>query len=229
MKLKPPTDYNKPIQEILDGLLVKNWNPLRKYYHRLHFHDIVYVYQKFIEIYNRVHGRDVIPRSCFEEKNILNAFQSVFEKVTMPVAVLELGAWNGALAKLTFDLYKEKIIKWHGCDICPIVVSHSICKHPLYNPILLLGYLWEVSLPPHDIFVCSHTFEHMNMDEVYKVLTHQKAKYLVLEIPMKKNWDNFEGGHINTASWEEYKKTIEGLGYKQLYGSNNNWVTSWEK
>ena len=57
-------------------------------------------------------------------------------------------------------------MKWHGLDLCPIVITDSQCKHPLYHPILMLAHVWELDIPPHDVFVCSHTFEHMDMDQV---------------------------------------------------------------
>ncbi len=228
MRLKPPSDYNVSIIEILDGFLKKDWEPYRKYYEKLQFCDLVYVQMKFVEIYDRVHGKMPINDVSFNQTKIYEAFQAVFETVGFPVTILELGAWNGRLAKSIFEVYGQRIMKWHGCDIAPVVVLNRQCKHPLYNPVLLLSHFWDVNIPKHDVFICSHTLEHMTFDQVKKVLLHQHGKYLVLETPIE-NWDNYEGGHILDVSQEEYLNFIKSLGYENIYSSEESLVTAWRK
>lgn len=227
MKLRPPTDYNKPIKEIIDGFLHKNWEPYREYYNKLNFPDIVWLQMKAMEIYDRVHGKMWLRTAAYNEKFILEAFQEVFREASKPSIVLEFGAWNGKLADTVLKYYSNFIMRWHGTDIAPVVVTNNLCKHPTYNPIVLLGQLYDVNLPPHDIFVCSHTLEHLSWEEVQKVLKWQRAKYLVLETPLRENLDGYEGGHVLDVDEEDYRNFIIRLNYRNIYMSKDYLVTAW--
>jgi 2-polyprenyl-3-methyl-5-hydroxy-6-metoxy-1,4-benzoquinol methylase len=99
--------------------------------------------------------------------------------------VVELGCFDGALAvKLLNEL--PYFLDWTGYDFLQSLIDKSHI-HSKYKPILLDRPLWDMpEVEPFDVFVCSHTLEHLYSEDVEALVNwlSPRAKYLLLIAPL---------------------------------------------
>ena len=99
--------------------------------------------------------------------------------------VVELGCFDGALAvKLLNEL--PYFIDWTGYDFLKPLIDKSHI-HSKYKPILLDRFLWDMpDVKPFDVFMCSHTLEHLYSEDVESLVKwlSPRAKHLIMIAPM---------------------------------------------
>lgn len=104
-------------------------------------------------------------------KKNLNHFQSVFHLLQFSRinTVVELGCSDGGLAvEILNNIHYD--LKWTGYDFMPNEIEASQ-SHSNYEAHLLDRFLWDMDeVPPFDVFVASHVFEHLYPKDIYELL-----------------------------------------------------------
>ena len=148
--------------------------------------------------------------------------------------VVELGCHQGNLAKTMLGQFDIKYIKsWVGYDICKAALARSVVKDKRYTAVSLSDWFYNTDLPSFNVFVSTHTFEHMDLDEIEKTFAHisQLAKYLILEIPISEAGQDFKGyrgAHVLTSGRQVIRDLITKHGFDQIMDSQTDaWITGW--
>jgi hypothetical protein len=137
------------------------------------------------------------------------------------LAVIELGGYDGELAALCLDKY-PRISKWDNYDLDPKGES----KRGRYTAFQLEKQLWEeADILDADVFVASHTIEHLSEPDVRKLLScASSVPYLFLDAPleerMQQTWDGCTCAHKLHLTWPELEEMVCGFGYSVQRLSN---------
>jgi hypothetical protein len=141
------------------------------------------------------------------------------EGQTKSTRVLELGGWNGQLAK---DVLKDisSIEEWDNYEICPDIEEVTVCEDQRYHVEVLPDFIWDLTLDltKYDIFIASHVIEHMSfaqfkrlMDEIH----HIPVLFFNIPFPTKYgSWKNSSSLHVLEANEDEITNYIFTKGYK---------------
>lgn len=119
--------------------------------------------------------------------------------------VVELGCNDGALAVQTLTEV-EYPLWWTGYDFIEAPIKRSK-THPHYKPYLLDRWLWEMDdVQPFDVFLSSHTIEHIYPEDVEALVDwlSPRAKYLIVAAPM---------GRLSTQQSKKQYMHIMNEGY----------------
>jgi hypothetical protein len=160
--------------------------------------------------------------------------QSVLDKLE----VIELGCHQGYLAKDILSRFN--IDSWTGYDINKSALKRSVVEDERYTTVALVDkWFHEIDLPDFNVFVSSHTLEHMYLEEVEKTIVHvsQLAKYMILEIPILEagqKWKGYGGTHTLTCDRQTIRDLITSHGFyntkdSHVKGTTYKWVTGWRK
>jgi hypothetical protein len=131
------------------------------------------------------------------------------EKAGNGLKILEIGGYNGALAKEFLDKYDPyKIRSWRNIDISQKAIEESVCDDPRYLAQFETDFFWNLEYPEEfDLVIMSHVVEHIKAENLEEFLKKAKIKYLYIDAPLpereKPNWVNYPGTHIFEHSWEE--------------------------
>lgn len=195
----------------------------RRCYSSLSFPDLIKLYEEF----NRISPEQI----CFTLEKIKNVFNKTELEV---IKIVELGCHDGQLAKEILKEYSN-IQSWIGYDICYSAVNRSRLNvhDDRFTAIALNDWFFNIELPKFNIFVCSHTLEHLNMDQVIKTLDHAKnAKEIILEIPVYdvgRSWRYSKSTHVLTENRETIRKILTERNYTCFYEDGKRWTTGWRK
>ena len=149
--------------------------------------------------------------------------------------VYELGCHHGELANDVLNKGNGEIIRWIGYDILRKLTSphHKFVYMPLAKP------FYKSVFPYHDdgdnIFVCSHTFEHMSGKEVIGCIEAIRGiKYMAFDIPISEqgqSWNGYCGSHILTRGRKWFRSLMEVEGYELVIetATNGSWQTFWRE
>lgn len=146
-------------------------------------------------------------------------------------SVVELGSHFGELASEVLS-QTGRIYSWLGYDLCQGNYSHG-----KYNHFSLTKPFTETIIPfsPNDVFVCSHTFEHMLIDEVIKCI-HQmnRIQSMIFEIPISEDgqqWAGYNGAHVLLEGRKHIRDIMAGISYtliKECF-NNNSWQVLYKR
>ncbi len=147
-----------------------------------------------------------------------NALLKIFPRDDKDLRVLELGGWDGALAHMLLNHFNS-IHHWWNIDF--VTFDEQI---PRYQKIILEDFIWTYGkrLPamfPFNMFVSTHTFEHLKINDVEKVLDTVKdhAKWLLIETPLEDDinldWKNYLGSHVLNITMDELIDLVKARGY----------------
>jgi len=181
----------------------QGWNLYRDYYDLLTFEDLVVLNDKLDELFpNQNHFNEQVIKGYFDQL------------VSEELFVLELGCHVGNLAKTMLREYSN-VTRWTGLDISKSVIKRTIVRDIRYFSFHLETWFFETKLPIFNVFISTHTLEHMRLTEVFKCLKHvDPVTYMILEIPLSKNrWYNYGGTHILDANKDTLKRIFTELGY----------------
>lgn len=198
-----------------------SWNAFRQVSHELNFEERRYISDQLYRLYptqRRFHAKP---------------FKEMFDHLPENPRVIELGCYDGALAK---SMLSNGIGMWTGYDF-PAPISNGILKDERYKPIKLGKWFHEVEkLPEADAFVSSHTLEHLTPDQCLRTLEKiAHIPYVLIELPLECMsdrqipWKNYQGTHVLPWGLGEFKKVMTGYGYKQFYENKPTGSLGWEK
>lgn len=214
----------------------KNWDTYRKYYSALSVEDHIEISVYLDKLApNQAHfSIEPITELFTEAKNLLGELN-----------IIELGCWTGDLAKEV--LSKFDIKSWIGYDISANTLKRSVVKDERYKTVALSKWIYDTTIPDFNVFLSTHTFEHMSLEEVEKTVAYisDKTKYMILEIPLSEDgqdWKGYSGTHVLTASRQTIRDLITSHGFVKtkdtqikstsawtINTGTFNWITGWKK
>lgn len=126
----------------------------------------------------------------------LNKALNFFSILDGPVSVVELGCYRGSLAKSILAENKN-ITSWLGYDICSDALDETVVTDKRFTPVYMDDQWYFQHKGDFDIFVSTHTLEHMTVLEVQEVLAKldvwcKRAVYL--ELPLIESGKVWRGG-----------------------------------
>lgn len=137
--------------------------------------------------------------------------------------IIELGGWQGHLARDVWNLLSPDIV-WHNYEVCKSAVDNPVIYDNRYKGIVPIDFLWNYPaehFKQYNTFVASHSIEHITFDN-FKCLIDKldSIQYIYLDIPIeqiiKPDWDNYIGTHILDASWQDIVSVLNSHGYKEI-------------
>ncbi len=126
----------------------------------------------------------------------LNKALDFFSTFDEPVSVVELGCYRGSLAQQVLAK-NENITVWLGYDICSGALDDEVVHDERFKPVYMEDQWHNQHKGDFDIFVSTHTLEHMTVPEVRAVLDKldvwcKRAVYL--ELPLLESGKVWRGG-----------------------------------
>jgi len=138
------------------------------------------------------------------------------------VGVLEVGGWKGELAgKMLTRL--PGILVWINYEISQTAAEQSVPKTDRYQVVVSDDFVWNITLPPCDVLVASHTIEHIKARELGALIDNLPStiKYIGLQAPLADSaqnvtWAGYWGSHILEIGWYEVVKMLDERGFMVL-------------
>lgn len=127
------------------------------------------------------------------------------------LAVLEVGGWRGELAGKMLTEYAN-IASWHNYEI---VQLKQVVTDNRYRFIVPDDFVWNIDLPTADIFVASHTIEHLIGRDLEALIKNLDTRWAVLEAPLSQgvDWHGYHGSHILELGWPEVDDLMKQCNY----------------
>lgn len=205
------------IEETLqETISKKNWD-----FYRDHYLNGDYSFQDLVKINNLWYEALDDNRVFFHYKWLDGYLKKVVE---FPARVVELGCFKGELAKQTLSNF-EDIVCWDGYDICSSAVNSNICEDPRYLSNSLSCSFWNIPDIKFEIFVSTHTVEHLSNEEVMCLLNFIErncGKGVYLEMPIRENGKKWRGGassHVLELGRKHFRRFFISHGWKVVHES----------
>jgi len=154
----------------------------------------------------------------------LNAIRAAFSCFGAPVSVVELGGWDGALADKMFNT--GKVASWRNFDIADVP---QVCKRDEYSLVVLDDWFWNGPVRYADVFVATHTVEHIRATDLGDVFDSLHVDYIYLEAPLEDyptDWTGYHGSHILEIGWDGIDEMLLKRGFAWL--GRNDWARIWK-
>lgn len=195
---------------------IMNWDNWRKQYDNMSFDDQRQFYAKVAQKHpNQQH---------YNYQTARFFFNNVAEHDS---TILELGGWKGELAQKCLMEFNSKIKEWINVDL--VQFGNNSGK---YRELALDRFIWEYNwlkdLPTHQIFVSTHTFEHLSEEHVRAIIKKLYSKYVYLEIPLeryRRDWNGYQGSHKLPMMQVEIADAMIEAGYTPIM--RFGWATMW--
>lgn len=203
-------------------------------------------FDKYREVYPKMSFEQVLrwnsdivmPQNiCFRSDIILEHFKGIVESDDV---IVELGSQYGELAKLVLE--NIDVRKWYGYDVDERIVEKNKCEDGRYIPVVLKDWFHNTDLPEFNVFVSTHTIEHLSVEQVYSTLDSiRNCDKVILDIPLgecKQSWNRNRSTHVlEDIGYSQIKDKLESYGFKLVrqdrFGgpvkNYRNWETSWKK
>jgi len=184
----------------------------RKHYRQLTFRQQVDIYNAWALRYPNQGSHYCLPA-------VLKAIEEVKQKLNKNVLrIIELGGYQGELAFDVLTCYPNFI--YVNYDFCSIAIQRTKPKLKGYKfwNVRLKKPFWQIPIQKYDLFITSHTLEHMINEEVFKILNHIKqTPFIYVQMPIRHiGYDGVGAGHICSLSWLQIEKHLNSLGYKNV-------------
>ena len=153
-----------------------------------------------------------------------SAFYDFFKFVYSDTSVIEMGGWKGELANHILPNFPN-IKEWVNYELCENAINKSVCNDNRYKTINSIFRWWENADINSDIFVASHSIEHINKCDFFNLIKKVNSQYIFFDIPLLfkgQSWDNYGGTHINTIMWDELIKLLKNNNYNIVKEIKNN-------
>lgn len=166
-------------------------------------------YKQQIKFYNQVAIDHPLQRG-FDEVEFEDFLEPLGE-----ITVIELGGWKGELAGYVLNKL-PKIRRWLNYEISEQAVKETACNDDRYEPLVPADFLWNIEIPNADVFVSSHTIEHIKVAELDKLLSKLPVKYIGLQAPLADegtDWGGYYGSHILEVGWNTVIELLREYGF----------------
>lgn len=195
----------------------------REVFPSLSFNDLKKQHEEW---YREYPGQTRVSKQFF-----INCFKYVVKTLKRSnLNVVELGGYEGELALQILKFYPE--MQWLNIEI----ISHRMKKgleNYQYKEHVLSDQLWNenLDLRKYDVFVSSHTLEHLSdvqVERLFHYLGANNLKYLILQVPIKVNgqtWQGYGGAHVLRMGSTQMKKLLNPL-YCLVY-ERGAWHSIW--
>lgn len=185
-----------------------DWNRWRATYAEL-------TYAEHQGFYSEVYGSHPVQQH-FDESLAAQAIRQV-----QPETVIELGGWNGELAHRMLARHPP-IDEWMNVEICNearVEGETNAFVRNLHHRYLApdLGDWYWTRQWTADLFVASHTIEHLTADHLERTIAATEARAIYLDAPLTDDatdWLNFTGTHILDLNWGGVDHLLARHGYR---------------
>lgn len=136
------------------------------------------------------------------------------------VSVLEVGGWKGELAEHCISNYDIKY--WRNIEFCTEAVRKGFKNSDKYIAVCPNEFDWFLQLEMnlgllYDVFVCTHTIEHLSDDHLMALLSHvSHIPTILLEAPITDDGEDFHdyfGTHKLASGWNWITGLMIARGY----------------
>lgn len=204
----------KIAHDVYIDAICNKWEKWREHYDVLTIDDLIWLNTALNDYYG------------FASRFSLNDIDSVFGLIinsdkVKTIRVVELGCFRGFLARAMLDLRPE-IKNWIGYDINFHSIRESVVKDSRYLGIKLSEWFFDIQIPPCNVFVSSHTLEHMNENQVgltVRAIYKSGIEYAIVEVPFdrgNRKWHGYNGSHVYEGSPREFCDLFEAWGYQKF-------------
>lgn len=167
-------------------------------------------YKQQLKFYNQVAIDHPLQRG-FDEAEFEDFLRPLGE-----ITVIEMGGWKGELAKYMLERL-PKIRRWLNYEISEQAIIENICPYSTrFEALIPSDFLWNIELPKADVFVSSHTIEHIRVAELDKLFSKLPVKYIALQAPLGDegtDWAGYYGSHILEVGWNTVIELLRGYGF----------------
>lgn len=167
-------------------------------------------YDDQLVFYNQVAIDHPLQRG-FDEQEFIDFLEPLGK-----IDVIELGGWKGELAQFTLARL-PKIRQWLNYEISEQAIKQTACKDSRYKATIPPDFLWNIDIPPADVFVSSHTIEHIKIEQLDKLFSKLPVKYIALQAPLGDegtDWAGYYGSHILEVGWNTIIHILNDYGFK---------------
>ncbi len=198
----------KIAHEVYMAAIAGNWNVWREHYKVLTIDDLIWLNTAV----SRFHGS----QAHFNFDRI-NALFKIINIEIKHIKVGELGCYQGELAGRMLAAYPD-IKAWIGLDINYHAISESVVKDKRYRGVKLTQWIYDAVCVPWNVFLSSHTFEHLNGDQIGRTFqwAHESGfEFMIIEMPFCKGdgWFNYHGPHVFEGTRDNFFKIAGDHGY----------------
>lgn len=180
-----------------------NWDGWRQQYSEMTFRDQQAFYRQVAQEHPDQQHFDVLEA------------EAAFSRIGIyGMTVVEMGGWDGALAETLIGHFP--IVRWQNYDI--VAVYPQVCDDPRYKRIVLGDWFWNQPRSA-DVFVATHTIEHITGGELAKLFDCLDCEYVYLESPLKadgQSWAGYVGSHILELGWRQVDGLLVERGYELI-------------
>ena len=129
--------------------------------------------------------------------------------------ILELGCHQGDLAVECLRTLPDWWM-WHGYDITEPPVMK---QHPRFQFHHIKTQIWDSDTVAFDVFVSSHTIEHLFAEEAKQLFQWLKGKcrHAVLCIPLRRLQGDLKGWHVLEEGYEWVMEQMMLNGFKPVW------------
>jgi hypothetical protein len=136
-----------------------------------------------------------------------------------PATVLEMGGWDGALARDVFDRREgADIVMWQNHEVVGV---GQVCDDTRYFRVVDTDlFLWEYDALSADAFVASHVLEHLTADDLMALITQlalSNIDFVYADVPLGikgQDWRGTTTTHVLPWSISEFDQEWYDAGYK---------------
>jgi len=187
----------------------KVFDAYRMFYNYFSFETLKAINNRLCEVFDE--------QSSFNFDMFMEIFRIAQKEAGRTLRVIELGSFKGELKnKVT-----ESVEFWIGYDLFPC------------SDVELVDYFYNTEIPDADLFVCTHTFEHMSFEEVQKCVKHIKGcEFAAIEIPLRDSWNGYNGTHVLEASREDIIRLFSENGFEMFFDKmyyRDWWVSGYRR
>lgn len=139
-------------------------------------------------------------------------------------SVLEIGGWTGEMACQALETFSS-ITSWTNYEVCRWAANTPACDNERYSAVIAEDFPWNVKLPECDVFVSSHTLEHIKAAEAERLFLNLPASVKFMAhavsngIAANKDWCGYGGSHILECDWDGIEALAEKAGFARVKGS----------
>jgi hypothetical protein len=192
-------------------LTTLDWDAYRNAYHTL-------TYEQHQDFHSAIYEQYPEQRH-YDHAQAVRAIETI-----RPTTVVELGGWDGELASamLTHD---PDIKQWTNIELCREAAAKGYARYPRYHAPILDGWYWDHGPWHADLFVASHTIEHLNAYHLDRTIAATRADAFYFDAPLEDHplsWAGSTTSHILGMGWTGIHNLMHQYGYTILYQQDHD-------